>query len=98
MSKQINHLYEFGEFRLETAERLLLREGRPISLTAKGIRSVRLVPSNRSANCNASAYCPHLLEAKFAGKTGQSKSRVPNAKLSCRASGKVEVCALLVGG
>jgi len=31
MSKQINHIYEFGEFQLQTAERLLLREGQPIS-------------------------------------------------------------------
>jgi hypothetical protein len=62
MSKQIKHIYEFGEFRLETAERLLLRAGKPFSLTAKWIRSVRLVPSNRSTNCKASAYCPHLLK------------------------------------
>ena len=35
MSKQINHIYEFGEFRLETAERRLLRNGQPISLSPK---------------------------------------------------------------
>src|SRR5437660_10541282 len=35
MSKQINQIYEFGDFRLETAEQLLLRRGQPISLTQK---------------------------------------------------------------
>jgi TolB-like protein/DNA-binding winged helix-turn-helix (wHTH) protein/Tfp pilus assembly protein PilF len=35
MSKEINQIYEFGEFHLETAERLLLRAGKPISLTPK---------------------------------------------------------------
>jgi TolB-like protein/DNA-binding winged helix-turn-helix (wHTH) protein len=35
MSKQINHIYEFGEFRLETAEQLLLRQGEPTRLTRK---------------------------------------------------------------
>jgi Tol biopolymer transport system component/DNA-binding winged helix-turn-helix (wHTH) protein len=35
MSKAANRIYEFGEFRLETAERLLLRRGTPISLTPK---------------------------------------------------------------
>jgi len=35
MSKQINHIYEFGEFRVESADRRLLRNGQPISLTPK---------------------------------------------------------------
>jgi TolB-like protein/DNA-binding winged helix-turn-helix (wHTH) protein/Tfp pilus assembly protein PilF len=40
MSKEINHIYEFGEFRLETAERLLLRNGEPISLTPKAFETL----------------------------------------------------------
>lgn len=35
MSSQKKHLYEFGEFRLDTAERLLLREGKPVVLSPK---------------------------------------------------------------
>lgn len=35
MSKQIKYIYEFGEFRLETAERLLLHKGKPISPTPR---------------------------------------------------------------
>jgi Tol biopolymer transport system component/DNA-binding winged helix-turn-helix (wHTH) protein len=35
MGRQVNRIYEFGDFRLETAERLLLRRGKPISLTPK---------------------------------------------------------------
>ena len=35
MSTQENHSYEFGRFRLKTAERILLREGEPVPLTPK---------------------------------------------------------------
>ena len=35
MSSSEKHLYEFGEFRLDTAERLLLRNGKPVSLPPK---------------------------------------------------------------
>jgi TolB-like protein/DNA-binding winged helix-turn-helix (wHTH) protein/Tfp pilus assembly protein PilF len=40
MSKQPNHIYEFGEFRLETSERLLLRNGNPIPLTPKAFETL----------------------------------------------------------
>ena len=35
MGSSEKHLYEFGEFRLDTAERLLLRKGEPVSLPPK---------------------------------------------------------------
>jgi TolB-like protein/DNA-binding winged helix-turn-helix (wHTH) protein/Tfp pilus assembly protein PilF len=35
MAKQTNHLYEFGAFRLDPDERLLLRDGEPVELTPK---------------------------------------------------------------
>ncbi|MGH9424932.1 MAG: winged helix-turn-helix domain-containing protein, partial [Terriglobia bacterium] len=35
MSKEAQHLYEFGPFRLETVERTLLRDGHPVSLPPK---------------------------------------------------------------
>ena len=35
MSRQAKQLYEFGPFRLDAAERLLLRDGHPVSLTPK---------------------------------------------------------------
>ena len=35
MGQQDNHSYEFGRFRLKTAERVLLREGEPVPLTPK---------------------------------------------------------------
>jgi Tol biopolymer transport system component/DNA-binding winged helix-turn-helix (wHTH) protein len=35
MSKQAKHIYEFGPFRLDSAERLLLRGGSSVSLTPK---------------------------------------------------------------
>ncbi|HQR36443.1 MAG TPA: transcriptional regulator, partial [Blastocatellia bacterium] len=35
MSNQINHLYEFGEFRINVSQRLLERQGKEISLQPK---------------------------------------------------------------
>jgi len=35
MPKQIKRIYEFGAFRLDTGERLLLRDGEPVPLTPK---------------------------------------------------------------
>jgi Tol biopolymer transport system component/DNA-binding winged helix-turn-helix (wHTH) protein len=35
MNEDSTHLYEFGQFRLDTSERLLLRDGRPVPLTPK---------------------------------------------------------------
>ena len=35
MSNKPNHLYEFGPFRLDARERLLLRAGEPVALTPK---------------------------------------------------------------
>lgn len=35
VTEQISHLYEFGPFRLDTTERLLLRDGKPVLLTPK---------------------------------------------------------------
>ncbi|MFZ0751612.1 MAG: winged helix-turn-helix domain-containing protein, partial [Pyrinomonadaceae bacterium] len=35
MSKQVRYLYEFGPFRIDTANRLLLRDGKPIPLKPK---------------------------------------------------------------
>src|SRR6185369_2077264 len=35
MSTRSQHLYEFGPFRLDTAEQLLLRDGKPVPLTPK---------------------------------------------------------------
>src|SRR5215475_932243 len=36
-------VYEFGDFRLEVGERRLLREGRPISLTAKVFETLKIM-------------------------------------------------------
>lgn len=35
MSKQAKQLYEFGPFSVDSAERVLLRDGRPVPLTPK---------------------------------------------------------------
>jgi DNA-binding winged helix-turn-helix (wHTH) protein/TolB-like protein/Flp pilus assembly protein TadD len=37
MERQTNHLYEFGDFRLDATEHLLWRDGQPVALTPKAI-------------------------------------------------------------
>lgn len=47
MSTRSQHLYEFGPYRLDTAERLLLRDGEPVPLTPKAFETlVALVERN----------------------------------------------------
>jgi DNA-binding winged helix-turn-helix (wHTH) protein/Flp pilus assembly protein TadD len=43
MTKQGRHLYEFGRFRVDPVERLLLREGRPIHLTPKAFETLLML-------------------------------------------------------
>lgn len=40
MSKRSQHLYEFGPYRLDTAEGLLLRDGEPVPLTPKAFETL----------------------------------------------------------
>src|SRR3982751_4107698 len=40
MSSSIKHFYEFGPFRLDVANRLLLREGEPLPLTPKAVETL----------------------------------------------------------
>ncbi len=40
MSAHLQHLYEFGPYRLDTAERLLLRDGEPVPLTPKAFETL----------------------------------------------------------
>ena len=46
MTRQSNHLYEFGPFRLDPAERLLLRDGQAVQLTAKAFDTLLVLVEN----------------------------------------------------
>jgi Tol biopolymer transport system component/DNA-binding winged helix-turn-helix (wHTH) protein len=43
MSKQIKHFYEFGAFRIDTVNRLLLNNGEPVPLKAKAVDTLLLL-------------------------------------------------------
>jgi Tol biopolymer transport system component/DNA-binding winged helix-turn-helix (wHTH) protein len=43
MSQQIKHFYEFGSFRIDTVNRLLLHNGEPVPLKAKAIDTLLLL-------------------------------------------------------
>jgi Tol biopolymer transport system component/DNA-binding winged helix-turn-helix (wHTH) protein len=46
MSAPLKHLYEFGEFRLDPKERILLRGDQPVELTPKGFELLSLLVEN----------------------------------------------------
>ena len=46
MKPQTEHVYEFGPFRLDTHERVLLREGRPVLLTPKAFDCLLVLVEN----------------------------------------------------
>lgn len=46
MSKPVRRVYEFGPFRLDSAERLLLRDGEPISVTPKVFDTLLVLVEN----------------------------------------------------
>ena len=43
MTEQTRQIYEFGPFRLDAAERVLLRDGRPVSLSPKAFGVLQLL-------------------------------------------------------
>ena len=47
MSKKQPHLYEFGPFRLDTAEQLLLRDGQAVALTPKAFETLVILIERR---------------------------------------------------
>jgi TolB-like protein/Tfp pilus assembly protein PilF len=47
MSNEASHTYEFGPFLLDPSRRLLLREGKPVSLTAKAFDTLQLLIKNK---------------------------------------------------
>src|SRR4051812_14058964 len=47
MERHSPQLYEFGPYRLDTAERLLLREGRPVPLTPKVFETLIVLVERR---------------------------------------------------
>jgi DNA-binding winged helix-turn-helix (wHTH) protein len=46
VSRQCKQLYEFGPFRLDTEERQLLREEKPVPLTPKAYQTLRILVEN----------------------------------------------------
>jgi TolB-like protein/DNA-binding winged helix-turn-helix (wHTH) protein/Tfp pilus assembly protein PilF len=72
MSMRPQHLYEFGPYRLDTAEQLLLRDGKPVPLTPKAFETlVALV--ERSG---------HLVEKKELMKVVWSDAYVEESNLT----------------
>src|SRR5436853_785208 len=40
LTQQAKHFFEFGPFRLDTSERILLRDGQPVPLTPKALQTL----------------------------------------------------------
>ena len=72
MSTRPQHLYEFGPYRLDTAEQLLLRDGEPVPLTPKSFETL-LVLVERSG---------HLVEKDELMKSGLGGRFVEESNLT----------------
>ena len=72
MSRQLNGLYEFGAFRLDAAERILLRHGKPILLTPKAFDMLLALVQNRG----------HLVEKDHLMKLVWAEAFVEEANLA----------------
>src|SRR6266478_5407161 len=59
MASLARHLYEFGPYRLDVAERLLLRDGKPVEVTAKVFDLLVMMVENQGKLLEKG----HLLEA-----------------------------------
>ena len=47
MSKPAKHLYQFGPFSVDVAERVLLRDGRPVALPPKAFELLLVLVEHR---------------------------------------------------
>jgi eukaryotic-like serine/threonine-protein kinase len=65
MSRQIKHFYEFGSFRIDTANRLLLRNGEPVSLKAKAIDTLLLLVERNGEVVEKDELMTHLWPDSF---------------------------------
>src|SRR5215831_13375186 len=72
MSNQSKHFYEFGPFRLDATERLLLRNGQVVSITPKAFDMLIVLVENSG----------HLLEKEELMRRLWSDSFVEEANLS----------------
>jgi len=65
MTKQARRLYEFGPFRIDSAERLFLREGRPVHITAKAFNTLLVLIDRRGHLVEKSDLMRAVWEDRF---------------------------------
>ena len=56
MSLLINDFYRFGEFTVDTDQRVLLREGKPLPLTPKVFDTLLILVANSGRNVERKSY------------------------------------------
>ncbi len=62
---EAQHLYEFGPFRLDPAQRLLLRNGKPVSLTPKAFETLVILVENHGRLLTKNELMKRLWPATF---------------------------------
>jgi DNA-binding winged helix-turn-helix (wHTH) protein len=65
MSRQAKHLYAFGPFRIDAAERLLLRDGETVPLIPKAFDLLLVVAENRGHLLEKDELMQRLLFDRF---------------------------------
>src|SRR5438876_2312427 len=62
---EAQHLYEFGPFRLDPSQRLLLRNGKPVSLTPKVFETLVILVENHGRLLSKDELMKQLWPATF---------------------------------
>jgi Tol biopolymer transport system component/DNA-binding winged helix-turn-helix (wHTH) protein len=66
-ARPVKQCYEFGEFRLEPAERRLLRHGHPVPLTPKALDTLLLLVQNNGHLVEKEQFIRKVWEGQFVG-------------------------------
>jgi hypothetical protein len=59
MTTPANKVFEFGPYRLDTAERVLLRDGQPVPLTLKAFDVLRVLCLRLGGRMNSLQFHPY---------------------------------------
>lgn len=77
------HFYEFGSFRIDTAERQLLREDRPVPLTPKVFDLLLFLVENRGHTLGKDELMEHVWEGTFVEVNNLSRNISMLRKVLC---------------
>jgi DNA-binding winged helix-turn-helix (wHTH) protein len=89
IGKEGKRQYEFGPFRLDAAERLLLRDGEPVALTAKAFDTLHALVENHGRIVDQNIFTLR----KLLGESSPGNQYIETVpKYGCQGSPKSPCC------